>query len=93
MKNRPPASGKGTQCKLIANKFNMLHISAGDSLREELAKTNSCYKDLIIQYMKGGKIVPVKITCSLLKNKIFEAENVNKIIKFIFIFNIIDPLL
>lgn len=54
----------------------MLHISAGDCLREELAKKNSFYKDLIVQYMKDGKIVPVQITCSLLKNKIFEAEKV-----------------
>ncbi len=73
---RPPASGKGTQCKLIANKFSMLHISAGDCLREELEKKDSFYKDLIIKYMKDGKIVPVQITCSLLRNKMYNSDNV-----------------
>jgi len=54
----------------------MLHISAGDCLREEMLKENSFYKNLIINNMNEGKIVPVQITCSLLKNKIFEANSV-----------------
>lgn len=77
---RPPASGKGSQCKIIADKFNMLHISAGDCLREEILKEKSLYKNLIIDNMKEGKIVPVQITCLLLKNKIFESENVNNML-------------
>ena len=28
-----PASGKGTQCELIVEKFGLVHISAGDLLR------------------------------------------------------------
>jgi adenylate kinase family enzyme len=31
----PPGSGKGTQCKVLANKYNILHLSAGDLLRKE----------------------------------------------------------
>jgi adenylate kinase family enzyme len=29
-----PGSGKGTQCDLIVKKFNYVHLSAGDLLRE-----------------------------------------------------------
>ncbi|WP_369425076.1 adenylate kinase family protein, partial [Methanothrix sp.] len=32
----PPGSGKGTQAKMIAEKFNVKHISTGDILREHV---------------------------------------------------------
>uniref|UniRef100_A0A803NCE6 adenylate kinase n=1 Tax=Chenopodium quinoa TaxID=63459 RepID=A0A803NCE6_CHEQI len=32
-----PASGKGTQCELIVQKFGLVHISTGDLLRAEVA--------------------------------------------------------
>lgn len=32
----PPGSGKGTQCQMLAKKFNILHLSAGDLLRKEV---------------------------------------------------------
>lgn len=37
----PPGSGKGTQCSLLTQKLNILHLSAGELLRNEL-KRNSC---------------------------------------------------
>jgi hypothetical protein len=33
-----PASGKGTQCELIVQKFGLVHISAGDLLRAAVAE-------------------------------------------------------
>eukprot|EP00961_Rhodomonas_salina_P154541 2081699-Rhodomonas_salina.1 len=30
-----PASGKGTQCELIVEKFGVVHISTGDALRAQ----------------------------------------------------------
>ena len=32
----PPAAGKGTQSKLISDKYNIMHISTGDLLRDEI---------------------------------------------------------
>jgi adenylate kinase family enzyme len=32
----PPGSGKGTQCELLTKKMNILHLSAGDLLRNEV---------------------------------------------------------
>ena len=43
-----------------------MHLSAGELLREEMASGSEEAK-LIDVYIKEGKIVPVKITCGLLK--------------------------
>ncbi len=32
----PPGSGKGTQCHLLSQRMNCLHISAGELLRREV---------------------------------------------------------
>jgi UMP-CMP kinase len=32
----PPGSGKGTQCNLLGNNLNALHLSAGELLRKEV---------------------------------------------------------
>ncbi|XP_045481637.1 UMP-CMP kinase-like [Harmonia axyridis] len=66
----PPGAGKGTQCKNIVEKYGYVHLSAGDLLREERAKPGSQYGELIENYIREGKIVPVEITCSLLEKAI-----------------------
>ena len=43
-----------------------MHLSAGELLREEMA-TGSEEAKLIDVYIKEGQIVPVRITCALLK--------------------------
>ena len=67
-----PGSGKGTQSKLIESEFGFVHLSAGDLLREERMRPDSQYGELIATYLKEGKIVPVEITCNLLKRSMEE---------------------
>lgn len=62
-----PGAGKGTQCKLIEEEFKFVHLSAGDLLREERQRPGSEYGELIEAYIREGRIVPVEITCNLLK--------------------------
>lgn len=62
-----PGAGKGTQCKLISDNFGYVHLSAGDLLREERQRPGSEYGELIETYIREGRIVPVEITCNLLK--------------------------
>ncbi|XP_023018326.2 cytidine/uridine monophosphate kinase Dak1 [Leptinotarsa decemlineata] len=63
-----PGAGKGTQCQKIVENYGYVHLSAGDLLREERNNPGSEYGELIENYIREGKIVPVEITCSLLEN-------------------------
>lgn len=63
-----PGAGKGTQCSKIVERFQFEHLSAGDLLREERSREGSEYGQLIEEYIRNGKIVPVEVTCSLLEN-------------------------
>lgn len=70
----PPGSGKGTQCMKISSEYNYVHLSAGELLRKEKEKPNSKYRKLIDTYMKEGKLVPVAISCGLLKKAMFKSK-------------------
>lgn len=62
-----PGAGKGTQCENIVREFGYVHLSAGDLLREERQRPGSQFGEEIDTHIKNGTIVPVQITCSLLK--------------------------
>lgn len=68
-----PGAGKGTQCQKIVEHFGYTHLSAGDLLRAERNNPGSQYGELIENYIKEGKIVPVEITCSLLEKAMTES--------------------
>ena len=62
----PPAAGKGTQSQLLANKHDLVQISVGDLIREEIKKGN---EDLL-SIINSGKLVSDEIMVDLLKNKL-----------------------
>ena len=62
----PPGVGKNTQCDKLVKKYNFIHFSTGDLLREEISRGTENGK-LIKSIMSQGKYVPVKITCGLIK--------------------------
>lgn len=64
-----PGSGKGTQCAKLVEKYNFVHLSAGDLLRAE-RNSGSEVATLINDYIKEGAIVPVAITVNLIKKAI-----------------------
>ena len=45
----PPGCGKGTQSKVLVNKFSFFQLSTGDLLREQTADINSPYGKEISQ--------------------------------------------
>jgi len=69
----PPAAGKGTQAKLVSVEYNIPHISTGDLLREEMAKSSeigiSIKKD-----MDAGNLVSDEVITTLLKNRIIKSD-------------------
>lgn len=69
-----PGSGKGTQCKLLNEKFGYKHISAGDLLRSERMKNTEDSK-LINKLISSGQIVPSSITIKLIMNEIKNFSN------------------
>lgn len=63
-----PGSGKGTQSENLVREYGFFHLSAGDLLREEQDREGSQYGQLIKDYIKDGKIVPMEVTVKLLEN-------------------------
>lgn len=66
-----PGAGKGTICERIVNKYNYCHLSAGDLLRNEVAKGNE-RGQMIQEIMTEGKLVPQEITIALLRDAMRE---------------------
>lgn len=53
----PPGAGKGTQAVLLKKRFNVIHVSTGDMLREAV-KEGSDIGRKIQEYMQRGELVP-----------------------------------
>ena len=69
-----PGSGKGTQCSRLALEYNMIHISTGDILREEVRRGTEIGLS-VDSIMREGNLVPLEIVLGLLRRKI--KENIN----------------
>ncbi|MDG1136351.1 MAG: adenylate kinase [Bacteroidales bacterium] len=64
-----PGSGKGTQGQLLADKHNLVYISTGKLMREEI-KNNTETGNIAKPYMDKGEIVPDIIPIKLIADKI-----------------------
>jgi len=63
-----PGAGKGTQCANLVKDYGFKHLSAGDLLREEQDRKGSEFGEMIKEYIRDGKIVPMEVTIQLLEN-------------------------
>jgi adenylate kinase len=68
----PPGAGKGTQCKKIVEKYQLVHLSSGDILRSERAKGTELGRKAQ-QYMDCGKLVPDRIIIEMMVGAIASA--------------------
>ncbi|KAL0906256.1 hypothetical protein M5K25_024734 [Dendrobium thyrsiflorum] len=59
-----PASGKGTQCEMIVEKYGLVHISTGDILRAEVSSGTEIGKKAK-GYMDNGMLVPDEIVTDM----------------------------
>jgi adenylate kinase len=72
----PPGAGKGTQAVFLANAYNLIHLSTGDILREEIAagtKIGLLAKDIICR----GELVPDAMVIDLIQEKLDKNPEAN----------------
>lgn len=64
-----PGAGKGTQAKMIADKYGIPHISTGDIFRANIKDGTELGKKAKT-YMDQGLLVPDELTCDLVVDRI-----------------------
>ncbi len=72
----PPGSGKGTQAKLLSEKFGVPHISTGDVLREAVTKQTELGQKAK-GYLDEGDLVPDSIMIGLIR-EVLSSERARK---------------
>lgn len=69
-----PGAGKGTQAKILIDKFNLMQISTGDILRDAV-KNKSELGEKVEKIMENGELVPDEIIFSLMTKKLSQNKN------------------
>jgi len=64
-----PGAGKGTQAKMIAEKFDIPHISTGDIFRANIKNGTELGKKAK-EYMDKGQLVPDELTVQILLDRV-----------------------
>ena len=64
-----PGAGKGTQAKLISEKFGIPHISTGDIFRANIKEGTDLGKEAK-EYMDKGQLVPDELTVRILLDRV-----------------------
>lgn len=65
----PPGAGKGTQAKLLQERFQACQISTGDILRKAVADQTALGKDAA-EYLKRGALVPDEVIIMLVAERL-----------------------
>lgn len=66
-----PGSGKGTQAKMLVEKFDIVQISTGDLLRAAVAANTELGKQAK-EIMEAGQLVPDEIVLGMIREKLAE---------------------
>jgi adenylate kinase len=69
----PPGAGKGTQAKMLKEKFHIPQISTGDILRQAV-KDNNELGIKASSFMDVGQLVPDDVVIGLIKERIKQAD-------------------
>ena len=69
----PPGGGKGTQAKLLIEKFSIPQISTGDMLREHIKNDSELGKEAK-KYMNQGKLVPDQLILDMMQVRLKEKD-------------------
>lgn len=69
----PPGAGKGTQAKVLGEKLNLLHISTGDILRENVTRGTDLGKQAK-GFMNRGVLVPDELVTAMLIERVEQLD-------------------
>ncbi|MDR0541067.1 MAG: adenylate kinase [Dysgonamonadaceae bacterium] len=69
-----PGSGKGTQSKLIIEKYGLHHISTGDILRKEI-ENHTALGMIADEYISQGQLVPDKLIIDMMADILDKAPD------------------
>jgi len=65
----PPGAGKGTQAKKLSKEFNLVYVSTGELIREEIASNTDMGRQAQ-PFLEKGDPVPDEIAIRLIEHKI-----------------------
>ena len=68
-----PGAGKGTQAKMIAEKYGVPHISTGDIFRANIKNQTELGMEAK-KYMDEGKLVPDELTVKILLDRVAKED-------------------
>ena len=68
-----PGAGKGTQAKMLADKYEIPHNSTGDIFRANIKNETELGKKAK-EYMDKGLLVPDELTCNLVVDRIQQED-------------------
>lgn len=71
-----PGAGKGTQAKMIADKYGVPHISTGDIFRANIKNGTELGMEAK-KYMDQGQLVPDELTVKILLDRVAQADAKN----------------
>ena len=69
----PPGAGKGTQAKFVSKALNIVHLSTGDILRDQLKKESKLSLELK-KIMKSGQLVSDQIINQIVSERITQKD-------------------
>lgn len=69
-----PGSGRGTQARAIAEKYNFVYVDAGEMLEIEMSKKTELGES-IKDFFESGQFVPDEIVVKLIEDKIESVKN------------------
>ncbi len=74
-----PASGKGSQAKLLERDLNIRHISTGDMFRAIMQENSDLGREVKF-YMDKAMLVPDEVTLKVVKNRLKQPDCANGVV-------------
>lgn len=69
----PPGAGKGTQAKMLIERYSIPQISTGDILRAAVAEETDLGKKAK-EYMEAGKLVPDEVVIGIIEQRLKQSD-------------------